>query len=64
MSEYRRGIDSVFRLHMHWVRGYFACSTGNVSDEMIRAYIERHTETEDRFQVIHASDFESSRPDF
>ena len=43
-----------------WARGYFACSTGNVSDEMIRGYIEGHTETEDRFQVVEASDFESS----
>lgn len=23
-----------------WSRGYFACTTGNVSDEMIREYIE------------------------
>jgi len=38
-------------------RGYFACTTGNVSDEMIRAYIEQHTETDDSFRV--ASDFES-----
>jgi len=42
-----------------WARGYFACSTGNVTDEMIVAYIEGHTETEDRFKVIEASDFES-----
>jgi len=34
-----------------WARGYFACSTGNVSDEMVKAYIESHTETEDRFRV-------------
>ena len=34
-----------------WARGYFACSTGNVSDEMIRAYIEKHTETADAFRV-------------
>ncbi|MGH7240603.1 MAG: IS200/IS605 family transposase [Candidatus Saccharimonadales bacterium] len=42
-----------------WARGYFACTTGNVSDEMVRAYIEGHTETEDRFRVMDASDFES-----
>lgn len=34
-----------------WARGYFACSTGNVSDEMIRSYIEKHVEKEDRFMV-------------
>ena len=33
-----------------WARGYFACTTGNVSDEMIRSYIEKHTE-KDRFRV-------------
>jgi REP element-mobilizing transposase RayT len=39
-----------------WARGYFACSTGNVSTEMIAAYIEGHTE-EDNFKVV--DDFES-----
>ncbi len=39
-----------------WARGYFACSTGNVSSDMIRAYIEGHTE-EDLFKVV--DDFES-----
>jgi len=43
-----------------WARGYFGCSTGNVSDEMIKAYIEGHTETEHRFRVVEAGDFESS----
>ena len=43
-----------------WARGYFACSTGNVTDEMIAAYIDGHTETEDRFRVVEAGDFESS----
>jgi putative transposase len=40
-----------------WARGFFACSTGNVTDEMVRAYIEGHTDTDDRFKV--ATDFES-----
>ena len=38
----------------------FACSTGNVSDEMIAAYIEQHSETEDQFKVVDPGDFESS----
>jgi putative transposase len=42
-----------------WARGYFACSTGNVSDEMIQSYIEGHTERDDSFQVVEADDFES-----
>lgn len=40
-----------------WARGFFACSTGNVTDEMVRAYIEGHTDTDDRFKV--SNDFES-----
>ena len=34
-----------------WARGYFACSTGNVSDEMIKAYIEGHKDKDDEFEV-------------
>ncbi len=39
-----------------WARGYFACNTGNVSTEMIAAYIEGHT-AEDSFKGV--DDFES-----
>ena len=39
-----------------WARGYFACTTGNVTDEAVKAYIEAHTDTEDKFKV---ADFES-----
>jgi putative transposase len=35
-----------------WSRGYFACSTGNVSSEMIAAYIEDHVDEDDSFQVV------------
>ena len=34
-----------------WARGYFACSTGNVTDEMIKSYIEGHIEGKDDFHV-------------
>lgn len=34
-----------------WARGYFACSTGNVTDEMIKKYLEHHQEGEDDFHV-------------
>lgn len=40
-----------------WARGYFGCSTGNVTDEMIAAYIGGHTESDDTFRV--ESDFKS-----
>jgi putative transposase len=42
-----------------WARGYFACSTGNVTDEMIAEYIRSHSETEDQFKVVDPGDFES-----
>ncbi len=34
-----------------WARGYFACSTGNITDEMIKEYIENHAEQEDDFHI-------------
>ena len=34
-----------------WSRGYFACSTGNVTDEMIKDYIKHHSEKADDFHV-------------
>ena len=34
-----------------WARGYFACSTGNVSDEMIQEYIQTHKDEDDNFHV-------------
>ena len=39
-----------------WARGYFACTTGNVTDDMIKKYIDGHTETDDNFKI---ADFES-----
>ena len=35
-----------------WARGYFGCSTGNVSDDMVKGYIEGHTETQDQFRIV------------
>jgi REP element-mobilizing transposase RayT len=34
-----------------WARGYFACSTGNITDEMVKDYIENHAERDDDFRV-------------
>ena len=34
-----------------WARGYFACSTGNVTDEMITDYIHNHSGKDDDFHV-------------
>jgi REP element-mobilizing transposase RayT len=32
-------------------RGYFGCSVGNVSDEMIKDYIKNHVERDDDFDI-------------
>ncbi|HGG60342.1 MAG TPA: IS200/IS605 family transposase [Gammaproteobacteria bacterium] len=55
-----RSLQKAYWGQRMWARGYFACSTGNVTDEMIAAYIERHGETEEQFKVVDPGDFESS----
>jgi putative transposase len=39
LSEYRRLKREFWGRHL-WARGYFVCSSGNVTDEMIAEYIE------------------------
>jgi putative transposase len=40
-----------------WARGYFCCSSGNVTDEVIAAYIENQAHEEDAdFRVDGAED--------
>ena len=35
-----------------WARGYFCCSSGNVTDEVIKQYIEQqHHDTDDEFKI-------------
>ena len=34
-----------------WARGYFACGTGNVTDEMIKSCIDNHIEEDKTFHV-------------
>ena len=34
-----------------WARSYFGCSTGNVTDEMIKDYIKNHSDKDDDFEV-------------
>jgi len=34
-----------------WSRGYFACSTGNVTDSMVKEYLEQHSDKDDEFRV-------------
>src|SRR5215207_4066711 len=41
--------------HM-WARGYFAVSTGNVTDEIIKQYIDSHKETPDPDDNFHIGD--------
>jgi putative transposase len=55
MDEYAELKRQYWGRHM-WARGYFAVTTGNVTDEMVKQYIESHREPppdkgEDNFQV-------------
>jgi putative transposase len=34
-----------------WARGYFCCSSGNVTDEVIELYIEQQSHEDDTFKV-------------
>lgn len=34
-----------------WARGYFCCSSGNVTDEVIKAYIEQQRHDDNDFRV-------------
>ena len=34
-----------------WARGYFCCSSGNVTDDMIRQYIAQQEERDDTFRI-------------
>ena len=34
-----------------WARGYFACSTGNVTDDMVKAYLADHVDDQDDFHL-------------
>jgi putative transposase len=34
-----------------WARGYFCCSSGNVTDEIIKQYIEQQAHADDNFQI-------------
>ena len=34
-----------------WARGYFAVSTGNVSDETVKEYLKHHIDGDDDFYI-------------
>ena len=40
MREYRSVQREFWGRHL-WARGYFVCTTGNVTDEVIKQYIEQ-----------------------
>lgn len=53
MLRNRRRLRKEFWGRHLWARGYFVCTTGNVTDEVIQKYIELQDveEHEDRFKV-------------
>lgn len=53
MSEYRRLKKEFWGRHL-WARGYFVCSSGNVTDEVLKEYIESQggeSQSDDTFTV-------------
>jgi putative transposase len=53
LAEYSKLKKKFWGRHL-WARGYFVCSSGNVTDEVIAAYIEQQSEmggTDDGFRV-------------
>jgi len=46
LMDYRRLRKEFWGRHL-WARGYFVCSSGNVTDEVIAEYIERQDVTRD-----------------
>lgn len=36
-----------------WARGYFSTTSGNITDDVITAYLERHTVPVDRASALH-----------
>ena len=53
LMDWRRLREEFWGRHL-WARGYFVCSSGNVTDEMIAEYIQNQgaePEDDDRFKV-------------
>ena len=46
LSEYAHLRKAFWGRHL-WARGYFCCSSGNVTDEVVKAYIDNQREEED-----------------
>jgi REP-associated tyrosine transposase len=54
LQEYK-GLNKTFWGRHLWARGYFAVSSGNVTDEVIKMYIENQDkETDDDFRISEA----------
>ena len=47
---FRAFVGSNWGRHL-WARGYFCCSSGNVTDEIIKQYIERQDHEDDVFKI-------------
>ena len=50
LQEFKQLRRQYWGQHM-WARGYFCCSTGNVTDEIIKNYIEQQDAEDDIFRV-------------
>jgi putative transposase len=57
MSEFLHLKKAFWGRHI-WARGYFCCSSGNITDEVIAAYIENQNEEDDREFRVEGEDRE------
>jgi len=57
MSEFTHLKKAFWGRHV-WARGYFCCSIGNITDEVIAAYIENQNEEDDREFRVEGEDRE------
>lgn len=57
MSEFAHMKKAFWGRHV-WARGYFCCSSGNVTDEVIAAYIENQCDEDDKDFRVEGEDRE------
>jgi len=50
LNEYQQ-IRKQYRGRHVWARGYFCCSSGNVTDDVIKQYIEQQSHDDEDFKI-------------
>jgi putative transposase len=50
LNEYQQIRKQYWGRHV-WARGYFCCSSGNVTDDVIKKYIEQQSHDDEDFRI-------------